>query len=314
MSVIPGKLARGLVPGGTLQALAPGAFVLLWSSGFVGSKLGFPYAEPLTFLKWRFLITLALLIPYAAITRAAWPRDPRGTLHAAVTGLLLHAVYLTGTWYAIHLGLPTGLAALIVGLQPILTAVCAPMLGERVARRAWLGLTLGFLGVVLVVGDKLLHAGSLNAPALAFVMIGLALFGTTGGTLYQRQFGRGVPLVTGTVIQYVAALAFVWPAAAVFETGVVHWTPQFILAMAWLVLGLSLGAIFLLLWLLARRGTTSVTGLFYLVPPLAAIEAYFLFHETFGVTALIGMLIAAGGVALVLTPGHGTHNQKEGAA
>ncbi|AWR85260.1 DMT family transporter [Meiothermus taiwanensis] len=281
---------------------APIIFVLLWSTGFVGAKFGLPYAEPFTFLWVRMLIVAGLLTALAGLLRSAWPRGWALNLHIGVSGLLLHAGYLGGVFFAISRGMPAGLAALIVGLQPILTALLAqPLLRERVGMVQWAGLLLGFVGVGLVVGEKALGARVLPIEPSAFAAIVLALFSTTLGTLYQKRFAVQMPLIGGTVVQYLAAAVGLFVLALLFgETMQIQWTPQFILAMAWLVLVLSVGAILLLMYLIRHNSASRVASLFYLVPPATALEAYFLFGERLGGLALLGMGLAALGVALVV--------------
>ncbi|ADD26791.1 DMT family transporter [Meiothermus ruber] len=281
---------------------APIIFVLLWSTGFVGAKFGLPYAEPFTFLWVRMLIVAGLLSALAGVLRSAWPRGWALNLHIGVSGLLLHAGYLGGVFFAISRGMPAGLAALIVGLQPILTALLAqPLLRERVSAVQWAGLLLGFGGVGLVVGEKALSARILHIEPSAFVAIVLALLSTTLGTLYQKRFAAQMPLIGGTVVQYLAAAAGLFVLSLLFrETMQIRWTPQFILAMAWLVLVLSVGAILLLMYLIRNNSASRVASLFYLVPPATALEAYVLFGERLGVLALLGMGLTALGVALVV--------------
>nr|WP_243455102.1 DMT family transporter [Meiothermus sp. CFH 77666] len=282
--------------------MAPILFVLLWSTGFVGAKLGLPYAEPFTFLWVRMVIVVGLLTALAAVLRSPWPRGWVLNLHIGVSGLLLHAGYLGGVFFAIRGGLPAGLAALIVGLQPILTAVLAQfLLRERVSGVQWAGLLLGFVGVGLVVGEKALSAHLLSIEPSAFVAIVLALLSTTLGTLYQKRFAVQMPLVGGTVVQYIAASAGLFVMSLLFrETMHIQWTLQFTLAMAWLVLVLSIGAILLLMYLIRHNSASTVASLFYLVPPATALEAYFLFGERLGGWALLGMGLAAVGVAMVV--------------
>lgn len=286
----------------TLARLAPFIFVLLWSTGFVGAKFGLPYAEPFTFLLLRMLIVVALLGAFALATRAEWPSSWALAAHAGVTGVLLHAGYLGGVFFAISRGLPAGLAALIVGLQPILTAILAQLLlRERVNAVQWLGLVLGFVGVALVVGEKVLTARVAQIEPSAFVAVSLALVCTTLGTVYQKRFGSSMPLVGGTVVQYVAASAGLLVLALLFgERMRIEWTPQFALAMGWLVLVLSIGAILLLMYLIRHNSASAVASLFYLVPPATALEAYLLFGERLGALALLGMAVAMVGVALVV--------------
>lgn len=283
-----------------LAALAPWLFVLLWSTGFIGARFGLPFIEPFTFLAIRFAIAAALLALIALAFRAPWPRRPAQLGHIAVAGLLLHAGYLGGVFFAVDRGMTAGLSALIVSLQPVLTAVIAQrVLGERVAGRQWAGLALGLLGVSLVVGEKLLAANAaVTAATLTACLI--ALVSTTLGTLYQKRFGGGMPLLSGTALQYVAAGALMLPLALIFETRAIVWAPQLIFAMAWLVLVLSLGAILLLMVLLRLNSTARVASLFYLVPPATAVQAYLLFGERLGPMAIAGLVVTSIGVALVV--------------
>lgn len=282
-------------------ALAPVVFVLLWSTGFIGARFGLPYAEPFTFLFLRMVIVTVLLALVALLTGSRWPQNPRLIFHISLSGLLLHAGYLGGVFFAISRGMPAGLSALIVGLQPVLTAIFAQaLLRERIEGRQWIGLALGFIGVGLVVGEKVLSARIQHIEPSAFVAISFALLCTTFGTLYQKRFGGEMPLVSGTVIQYMAAGAALGLAAVFFETMRVEWTGQFIFAMAWLVLVLSVGAILLLMYLIRQNSASRVASLFYLVPPATAVEAYFLFGERLGPLALVGMAVAVVGVALVV--------------
>ncbi|GIW33900.1 DMT family transporter [Meiothermus sp.] len=285
-----------------LSTLAPILFVLLWSTGFVGAKLGLPYAEPFTFLWVRMLLVVGLLAGLAGLVRSPWPKGWALNLHIGVSGLLLHAGYLGGVFFAISRGLPAGLSALIVGLQPILTAVLAQfLLRERVSGVQWAGLLLGFAGVGLVVGEKALSARLLSIEPSAFVAIVLALLCTTLGTLYQKRFAVQMPLVGGTVVQYIAASVGLFVMSLLFrETMQIHWTPPFVFALVWLVLVLSVGAILLLMYLIRHNSASAVASLFYLVPPATALEAYFLFGERLGGWALLGMGLAAVGVALVV--------------
>lgn len=290
--------------GATLAASAPAIFVLLWSTGFIGAKFGLPYAEPFTFLGLRFAIVIVLMVALARVLRAPWPRDRALIGHLLVAGLLLHGAYLGGVFAAIHQGMPSGMASLLVGLQPLLTAVLSqPLLGERVTGRQWLGLLLGFIGVGLVVGEKLL-AGGASQPLTwgAILAAVIALLGTTFGTMYQKRFCTGMQLTTGTTVQYIGAGAAMLVLALLFETRTVHWTSQFVFALLWLVFVLSLGAILLLMYLIRQSSTARVTSLFYLVPPATALEAFLLFGERLGPLALLGMLLAIAGVALVVAP------------
>ncbi|MCP5366469.1 MAG: DMT family transporter [Hyphomicrobiales bacterium] len=282
-------------------AATPALFVLLWSTGFIGAKLGLPYAEPFTFLLLRFAIMAVLLTAAALVLRAPWPRTAAAWYHLAVTGLLVQAAYLGGVFAAIHWGVSAGVSALIVGTQPLLTAVAAgPFLGERIRPRQWLGFLVGIAGVALVVWHKLdLARGDLAG----FVSCLVALVGITAGTLYQKRHGGAMDLRTGTAIQFAVSAVPMAALAWTFETMQVRWTGEFVFALGWLVLVLSVGAI-TLLWLLIRRGAAAkVASLFYLVPPVVAVIAYFLFGETLGPLALAGMALTVVGVALVTRGG-----------
>lgn len=240
-----------------------------------------------------------LLGVFALAMRAPWPRSRTETGHIAVAGLLVHAGYLAGVFGAIHQGVAAGVMALIAGLQPVLTAIAAgPLLGERVRARQWLGLALGLVGVALVVQHRLRLDG---ASIAGYLLAAMALASITVGTVYQKRFCSHMDLRSGGVIQFASAALAMAVCAPFFETMVVHWTPQFIAALAWLVLVLSLGAI-TLLYLLIRRGAASrVSSLFYLVPPTTALMAYFLFGERLTGLALAGMVLTVIGVGLVVT-------------
>jgi drug/metabolite transporter (DMT)-like permease len=277
--------------------LLPGLFVLLWSTGFIGARLGMPHAEPMTFLALRFALTTACLAVAAALWRAPWPRRPREWGHLAAAGLLMHGVYLGGVFVAIRLGLEAGLSALIVSLQPLLVAAAAPfLLAERVSPRRWVGLGLGLVGVVLVLAGKLGH-GTGGFWALAACVAALA--GITAGTLYQKTWCTGQDLRTGNLVQFAAAALACWVGALLFEDRQVDWTPELVFALVWLVFVLSLGAIPLLYLLLRRGAASQVSSLFFLVPPTTAVIAWFLFGERLGVAAMAGMALTVAGVALV---------------
>ncbi|HWR87325.1 MAG TPA: DMT family transporter [Acidiferrobacterales bacterium] len=279
-------------------AIMPAIFVVLWSTGFVGAKYGLPYAEPFTFLLWRFMIVALLLLLAAFALRAPWPATRAEFGHIAVAGVLVHASYLGGVFSAIHHGVSAGEVALIAGLQPVLTAaVAGPVLGERVSARQWAGFVLGFVGVVLVVSNRLDPGG---AGMVGYLAAFLALAGITAGTLYQKRFCSHMDLRSGAVIQFSASAALMAVLALLTESMVVNWSGEFIFSLAWLVLVLSLGAISLL-YLLIRHGEAArVTSMFYLVPPVTALMAYALFGERLGVVALVGMGLVVIGVALVV--------------
>ena len=275
---------------------APGVFVVLWASGFVGAKLGLSYAEPLTFLALRMAAAVFLLGVVTLATRPKWP-SPQGLVHSVVTGSLLHGLYLGGVFVSIENGLSAGMIALVVSLQPVLTSTLANRwLGERVRALQWLGLVLGFAGVYLIVRDK---ATTGDATPFAWAAGVVALLGITVGTLYQKRFGGGIDWRPGLCIQYATAGLMFTLGAVGFETRVVHWTPQFVFAIGWLVLVLSFGAVWLLYFLIRRAAATRVVSLFYLTPPVTALMAWLLFNERLAPLALIGMAVCVAGVFLV---------------
>ena len=287
-----------------LLRLMPWVFVLIWSTGFVVARLGMPHAPPLTFLSIRYALSIACFAIWIQLSRAPWPGRRRQWLHLAVTGVLMHAGYLGGVWAAVKHGIGAGTVALLVGLQPVLTAVwlsatAAPAENAAPARaRQWLGLLLGLAGLALVVWPKL-HAGEVTLFNLTLGMI--ALLSMTIGTLYQKRFVAANDVRTANAIQLVAALLVSLP-FALLETEAVRWNGQFGLAMAWSVLVLTLGGSSLLYMLIQRGAATQVASLLYLVPPSTACMAWLLFGEVITLPMLLGMLLTIGGVALVLRP------------
>lgn len=280
-----------------LIKLAPAAFVCSWASGFLGGKLGLPYARPLTFLLLRFVSVLVILVPLSVVIRAPWPSRFKDWGHIAIAGLLLQAGYLGNVFSAIHHGMSAGVVSLIVGLQPVLTAfLAAAWLKERVNGRQWAGLGLGLVGVALVVSGKLSLRGDVTSLLLALA----ALACITLGTLYQKRFCPNLHLLTGSVIQYAASAALYLVLAPLLESMHVQWSGTFIFALTWLVLVLSIGSVMLLFLLIRKGAATKVTSLFYLVPPTTAVMAWLLFGETFTGWALAGLVACALGVALVV--------------
>lgn len=275
--------------------VAPPLFVLLWASGFIGAKFGLPYAEPMTFLTIRMTLVVGLLGIIVLLTQPDWP-TALGIVHSAVVGLLVHGCYLGGVFYSLDHKLPAGLVALVVSLQPVLTSTLANrLLGERVVLRQWVGLALGVAGVYLVVEGR--TAGV--APPVAWIGATVGLVGITIGTLYQKRFGGGIDWRPGFLVQYAAAAALFALGAFGFETRHVEWTGEFVFALAWLVFVLSLGAIWLLYFLIRRQAATRVISLFYLTPPITALMAWALFGERLAPLAIVGMAVCVAGVALV---------------
>jgi drug/metabolite transporter (DMT)-like permease len=278
---------------------APGLFVVLWASGFIGAKFGLPYAEPLTFLSVRMIAVVALLGVLVIAARPPWPRGA-GIAHNAVAGFLVHGLYLGGVFVAIDRGLPAGLCALIVALQPVLTATLANrFLGERVTAVQWIGLGLGLAGVYMVLHDR---TGSAATSLIGWAAAAVALAGITVGTLYQKRFGGGSDWRTVFVVQYAAAGAFFMLGAYLFESRIVRWSPEFLLALGWLVLVMSFGAVWLLYFLIRRSAATRVVSLFYLTPPFTALMAWVLFDERLALVSLVGMAVCVFGVFLVNRP------------
>lgn len=273
----------------------PLAFVLLWSTGFIGAKYGLPHAPPLTFLTVRMVLAALLLGGLALAARAAWPRG-RMLGPYVLGGLMVHGLYLGGVFIAIGQGLPTGMTAMIVGVQPLLTAALAgPLLGEKVRPIQWLGLGLGLCGVALVLWDKLVPGAAdwhATVPALG------ALLAITFGVLVQKRYGAGVDMRAGMAVQYAANALLLGGAALMLETPQIDWTFEFVAALAWLTLVLS-GVTIVLMYRLIQRGAAArVSSLFYLVPPVTAVEGFVLFGEALALHAVLGMALAAIGVAL----------------
>ncbi|MEP7294739.1 MAG: DMT family transporter [Burkholderiales bacterium] len=277
----------------------PWVFVLIWSTGFVVARFGMPHAPPLTFLSMRYGLSLVCFLLWVWLARVDWPSRGVQWLHLAGVGTLVHAGYLGGVWAAVKTGLGAGTVALLVGLQPVLTAIWMTATSgaeSRVSRTQWLGLALGLGGLTLVVWHKL-GGGEVTHRNLALAVF--ALLSITIGTLYQKQFVAPCDVRTASVIQLAAALVVTLP-LALLETEHVVWHPQLIGAMAWSVLALTLGGSSLLYLLIQRGAATSVTSLMYLVPPCTAVLAWLLFGETFTWSMLVGMVLTASGVALVV--------------
>ncbi len=279
---------------------APFVFVFAWSTGFIGTKLGVAYAEPFTFLAWRYLFALALMTLIVALWRAPWPRSLRQVGHAAVVGILMHGFYLGGIFWAIAHGMSAGIAALLAGLHPLVAGVLAGwVLRETVTLRRWAGLALGFAGMAMVVGGEL----GTGAPSLLGVFACLlAVFGIAAGTVWQKRFGGSTNIRASQAIQFAAAGAMMAVLSATFETGEVEWAGEFVLTMLWLVVVLSVGAVTLFYWLTRRGEVARLASYFYLIPPCTAIEAYLIFGERLGWVALAGMAVIAAGVAIATRP------------
>jgi drug/metabolite transporter (DMT)-like permease len=274
---------------------APAIFVVLWSTGFIGTKYVLNNADPLTYLAIRMALVVGLMAIIVAIARPQWP-DRAGIGHSIVAGILVHGFCLGGTAIAIAHSIPAGLSALIPGLQPILTSTLANRwLGERVTPLQWSGLLLGLAGVVLILHDRPMS----GQVGWGWFASGVSLVSITLGTLYQRRYCGRIDWRTGNLVQYVAVTIFFAVAAALFESNVVHWTSEFVLSLIWLAVVLSIGSIGLLYWLIRRSAATSVASLFYLVPAVTAVMAYVLFGERLDRVAIGGMVACAAAVFLV---------------
>lgn len=279
--------------GPVLRIGAPALFVLLWSTGFIGARYGLPYAEPMAFVTLRFAIVTALVAIWAVIVRTRWPAL-RLAAHTALVGVLIHAGFMGTTFIALSQGVEAGTAALIAALQPILSALLArPLLGERTNMRQWLGLLLGVTGVMQVVANKLAEGiGTLLGVLLCLV----ALVSLSLGTIWQKKYGAGVQAAAGYMLQFGAATLVMSLLALRFETMHIDWTPRFALALAWLVLAISVGAIALLYGMLRAGTAARVSRLFFLTPVSTALIAWAMFGEQLSGLAIVGMGIAAVGV------------------
>ena len=279
-----------------LVAAMPAVFVLIWSTGFIVARYGMPHAPPMKFLAMRYFLSVACFAVWAIAARAAMPADGRQVKHLAVTGILMHAGYLGGVWAAVKLGMGAGLIALLVGLQPVLTAVWVSSRGGMVSARQWAGLALGFGGLALVVWQKL---GVGEIHGLNFLLALGALLSITAGTLYQKRFVSPCDVRTASLVQLCAALVVTLP-LTFLESETMHWNGQLIGAMAWSVLALTLGGSSLLYLLIQRGAATAVTSLLYLVPPCTAVMAWLLFGEAITAFTIAGMALTAVGVSLVV--------------
>jgi len=275
---------------------APLVFVFLWSTGFVVTKLGLPYAEPMTFLMWRMAFVVAILLAIIAIVRPPWPTRAQAG-HSAVTGILMHGFYLGGVFVAISQGVPAGISALIPGLQPILTSTIAGrFLGEKVTPLQWSGLVLGLVGVLLVLHDRTLIG---SGTTFGWICSVLSLLGITFGTLYQKRFGGPIDWRTGNLFQFASCLVLFGIAALAFETRQVTWSATFIFSLLWLVVVLSILTVALMYWLIRRIPASRVASLFYLVPAVTALMAWLLFNERLDAVSIAGIVLCAVAVFIV---------------
>jgi drug/metabolite transporter (DMT)-like permease len=275
--------------------------VLLWSSGFLTARLIAPHADPLTFLAIRYACAFAVLVPMALLARVPWPRG-RALFNAAVAGFLLHGVYLGLLFWAVAQGLPAGIMGLLAGLQPLLTAVVAlPLLGESITRRQWTGIVMGLLGAIIVLAPRLVVPGA-GIPSTAILAGVVAVVAITAGTIWQKRTGAVGDLRAVTAIQYATAFVPTAAVAMLTEDPRFDVTLESVVGLVWAVLGISVGAIFLLLGLIRRGALSQVTALLYLVPAVTALMAWLLFDEVLTPVQLAGMAVACLGVALATAP------------
>jgi len=277
----------------------PLLFVLLWSTGFIGAKYGLIAAEPFTFLMIRHAIAAALLLCAIPFLNVRWPRNPIDFVHISVVGILMHSLYLGGVFAAIYRGVDSGISAIIVGLQPLLTVVFSMLwLGERISKLKVGGTLLGFAGISVIIAERGVGVDGLSLSGLA--LCGLALLGISIGTIYQKKFCTSFDLLPSVCMQYIASALFLLALSLIFEYRDIYWSTRFILAMTWLVAVLSLGAVVLLMWLIRMGEAGKVASLFYLVPPAVALEAWILFDERLSMIAIGGMMLCVVGVAMVI--------------
>ena len=285
-----------------LKKFAPGLFVLLWSTGFIGAKYGVPYAPPFYFLAIRMAIAALLLFIAISFLRKSQPITRSIIWPSTMIGLTLHGAYLGGCFFAVSRGMPAGVAALIVSLQPVLVSLfAAKYLNEPLSARAVFGLILGLIGLVVVVLPRISTTGTNTISLVAIGASAIGLLGGTAGTILQKKYGGVIPTLAGTSIQYAATAVVLLTLALIFEKPEIQWTAKFVGALTWLVLALSFGAILLLFFLLSHGSAASVSSLYYLVPAATAIEAYFFFDEHISPVSLLGTLITVVGVWLVVS-------------
>ena len=292
-----------------IKSFAPIIFVLVWSTGFIGAKYILPFAEPFVFLTIRYLFATLILVAVAKAIgeslRISWPQVKQSIL----VSVFLHVIYIGGVFYAIFIDIPAGITAVIISLQPILvSAVAIPLLNEKMSYKQIFGLLLGFIGVTFLLIPKLFEGDlSIGFSAAGITACVLALLGTTAGYLIQKKGGADIPFLAGTAVQFAAATIIFAIAAVIFEPLKVDVTLEFILALAWIVIALSIGSIFLLYYLLRKGSASSVSSLYYLVPPLTAIQAYLFFGERINTIGLVGMALAALGTLIVTKEGKSSH-------
>ena len=291
------------VPQQLLLVGAPSLFVVLWSTGYISARLGLPYAEAGTFLMMRFALAAIFMVALVVVSRAPLPASFREWVHCVVVGALVHGLYLYGGFASIQEGLTPTTIAVVVGMQPVITAVLiGPILGEAVNIRQWGGFFLGTVGVVLVIVANFASIGFGSGAPAVFLSL-LCVLSISVGTLYQKRFCASVDLRSGTMIQLIMAAVMMWGISSWLETGHVEWTGTFVFALMWSVLVLSVGAYTLLWWLVRRKAATNVVSLFFLMPPVTAVFDWLLFEQKVSLITLMGIAIAVAGIAIVIRYG-----------
>ena len=285
-----------------LERYAPALFVFLWSTGFVGAKYIVPYAEPFTFLAIRYFLAALILFAIAYAFKQPLKLNKEQLKASFAVGILLHVIYIGGVFYAVSLGVSAGISAVIVSIQPVLVSLLAvPLLGERLRWVQVVGLFLGVAGIALLLLPKVFQGDyTASTSIVGIVICVIALLGTSGGYLVQKKLGGEIPFLSGTGAQYaISAIAFAVLSVAT-EDQIIQWVPEFFFGLAWIVFMLSIASIVLLYGMLRTGSASKVSSLYYLVPPVAAIQAYFLFDEVIGFVGIIGMAFAGLGVVLVM--------------
>jgi drug/metabolite transporter (DMT)-like permease len=290
----------------------PVVFVLIWSTGFIVARMGMPHSPPFTFLFMRFLLSMACFVPWILRAKVPWPQNRQQFVHLSVTGILIQAGYLGGVWAAVKAGMGSGLTALIVGIQPVLTAIWLSAMHARsltegeavrvsaITPRQWLGLMLGLAGLLMVVWRKLTHGSALDhVNGLNVTLAVVALLSITAGTLYQKRFVLPCDVRSASTVQLLAAACITLP-LALLEVESIDWVPEMVGALTWSVLGLTLGGSSLCYLLIQRGAAASVTSLMYLVPPTTAMMAWILFDEPITAVTLAGTALTALGVSQVV--------------
>ena len=283
--------------------IAPWLFVLIWSTGWIAAKFAAGHADVLTFISVRYALAGGLLLIMAVAAGARWPKTRAEWMHNCVCGILIHALYLGPLWWAVAHGLPATISALLASIQPILSTVLAPLLqNERVSPGRWLGVVLGFFGLIIVLSPKLLGLAGVDFSALVWPIVinCLGMVSVTLGTFYQKRFVKNADLRVMTTLQYAGALVVILPAAYLLEPMRMDWSLTLILTLAWSVLALSLGAVFLLLLLIRHGAVSKAAVLIFLVPPTAAVQAYLLIGESLTLVQWLGMAVTVFGVALAI--------------